>query len=302
MSRAAGLGGRDLVLVLLICLAWAGNFLISALALREIPPFLFTALRFAILGLALLPFLKPPAPGQWPRLIVTGLCLGVLHFGLSFTALKLAGDLSSPAIVMQCYVPMTALLGWLVLGERFAWRTGLAIALSFAGVLVLGFDPMVLDHPAALVTMVISAFFLALGTVLMKRLQGLDVFSQQGFIALISIMPLLVISHFVEPGGFATLRQASWLAWFGAAYAAFISSLLGHGLYYVLVKRHPIAQVTPWLLITPVLAVGLGIVYWGDRPGPRLLIGGAMVLGGVLMIALRALAKTSDRVPPATDL
>jgi O-acetylserine/cysteine efflux transporter len=291
MARTPGLGGRDLALVLLICLAWAGNFLTSALALREIPPFLFTALRFAILGLALLPFLKRPAPGQWPRLVAVGLCLGVLHFGLSFTSLKLAGDLSSPAIVMQSYVPMTALFGWLVLGERFGWRTGLAIGVSFAGVLVLGFDPIVLDHPASLVAMLVSAVFLALGTVLMKRLQGLDVFSQQGFIAWIAIVPLLVVSAIIEPGAIARLGDASWVAWAGAAYAAFLSSLLGHGLFYVLVKRHPVAQVTPWLLISPLLAVVLGIVFWGDRPGPRLLIGGAMVLGGVLIIALRALSK-----------
>ncbi|MCZ7140660.1 DMT family transporter, partial [Salmonella enterica subsp. enterica] len=59
----------------------------------------------------------------------------------------------------------------------------------------------------------------------------------------------------------------------------------------VLVQRHPIAQVTPWLLLVPVLAVALGVLVWGDRPGPRLLLGGAMVLGGVLIIALRALAR-----------
>lgn len=297
MTRPPGLGGRDLALVLLICVAWAGNFLTSALALREIPPLLFTALRFALLGLVLLPFLKPPAPGQWPRLLAVCLSVGVLHFGLSFTALKLAGDLSSPAIVMQSYVPMTALLGWFVLRERFGWRTGLAIAVSFGGVLVLGFDPLVLDHPGALVTMLVSALFLALGTVLMKPLQGLGVFSQQGWMALVSMLPLLALSTWLEPGAFTALRDASWIGWAGAAYAAFVSSLLGHGLFYVLVQRHPVAQVTPWLLIAPLLAVGLGIWVWGDRPGPRLLIGGAMVLGGVLMIALRALAKARSRVP-----
>lgn len=299
MTRAAGLGSRDLVLVLLICLAWAGNFLTSALALREIPPFLFTALRFAFLGAVLLPFLKRPPPGQWPRLLAVCVSVGLLHFGLSFTALKLAGDLSSPAIVMQSYVPMTALLAWAVLGERFGWRTGLAIAVSFAGVLVLGFDPMVLDHPGALVTMLISALFLALGTVLMKPLRGLDVFSQQGWMAVVSILPLLVVSHLIEPGAMLRLGEMSWVGWFGAAYAAFASSLLGHGLYYVLVQRHPVAQVTPWLLISPLLAVGLGVAFWGDRPGPRLLIGGAMVLGGVLIIALRTLAKA--RGPALAD-
>ena len=291
---------RDLILVLLIAIAWAGNFLFSANALREIPPFLFTALRFALLALPLLYWLKRPAKGQWPRLIAVCLCIGVVHFGLSFAALKMAGNLSSPAIVLQSYVPMTALLAWAVLGERFAWRTGMAIALSFSGVLVLGFDPLVLERPMALLLMLVSALFLAIGTVLMKPLRGLDVYSQQGWTALVSVVPLLAISAMIEPGAFVQLREATWIGWFGVAYAAFVSSLLGHGLYYVLVQRHPIALVTPWLLLTPVFAVGLGIAFWGDRPGPRLLLGGVMVLGGVLVVALRALAKarTVPRAEP----
>ncbi|HJW45387.1 MAG TPA: DMT family transporter [Lysobacter sp.] len=290
---------RDIVLVLLIVVAWAGNFLTSALAMREIPPFLFTALRFALLALPLAFLVKRPAPGQWPRLIGVCLLIGVLHFGLSFTALKMAGDLSSPAIVMQSYVPMTTLLAWWWLGEHFAWRTGLAIAMSFAGVLVLGFDPLVLDRPMALVLMLISAAFLALGTVLMKGLRGLDVYSQQGWTALFSVLPLLAISALLEPGAMAQLPSVSWVGWGGAFYAAFISSLLGHGLFYLLVQRHPVAQVTPWLLLVPVLAVALGILFWGDRPGPRLWLGGAMVLGGVLIIALRAI--TQSRTIPASE-
>jgi O-acetylserine/cysteine efflux transporter len=282
---------RDLILVLVVVVAWAVNFLTSALAMREIPPFLFTALRFALLAVPMVWLVKRPAPGQWPRLMAVCLCIGVLHFGLSFTALKLSGDLSSPAIVMQSYVPMTTLLAWWWLGERFAWRTGLAIAISFAGVLVLGFDPMVLDHPMSLVLMLVSAAFLAVGTVLMKGLRGMDVYSQQGWTAVFSVLPLLAISAWLEPGALTRLPEVSWVAWTGAIYAAFVSSLLGHGLYYVLVQRYPVAQVTPWLLLVPVLAIGLGIAFWGDRPGPRLLLGGAMVLGGVLLIALRALRR-----------
>ena len=291
MSPARGLGGRDLVLVLLICIAWALNFLTSAYALREIPPFLFTAVRLAILALLLGAFVKPPAAGQWPRLVAVALCNGVLHFGLSFWALHLAGDLASPAILMQSYVPMAALLAWWWLGERFGWRTGLAIATSFGGVLVLGFDPIVLDAPISMVLMLVSAAFLAIGTVMMRRLSGLDMVSQQGWTALVSLLPLLALSAVFEPGGFAALREASWIGWAGAAYSAVFASLFGHGLYYVLVQRHPVAQVTPWLLLAPVGAIALGIVFWGDRPGPRLWIGGAMVLGGVLIIAMRARQK-----------
>lgn len=282
---------RDLGLVLLIAIVWAFNFLTSAHALREIPPFMFTALRLALLVVVLAPFVRAPPPGQWPRLVAVALCNGVLHFGLSFLALHMAGNLSSPAILMQSYVPMAALLAWWWLGERFAWRTGLAIAISFAGVLVLGFDPMVLANPLALLVMLVSALFLATGTVLMRRLAGLDMVSAQGWTAIIGLAPLLAISLAFEPGSLQSVADASWIGWGGVVYSAIGSSLLGHGLFYVLVQRHPVAVVTPWLLLTPVFAVALGMLFWGDRPGPNLWIGGAMVLGGVLLIALRAKAK-----------
>lgn len=294
------LPARDLVLALIICLVWAVNFLTSAFALREIPPFAFTAVRLAILALVLGAFIKRPPPGQWRRLVAVALCNGVLHFGLSFWSLHLAGNLSSPAIVMQSYVPMAALLAWWWLGERVGWRTGVAIGISFAGVLVLGFDPLVFDKPASLVLMLVSAFFLAAGTVLMRPLKGLGMVSQQGWTAIIGLVPLLLLSAVFEPGSFQALRQASWVGWGAAAYAALFASLLGHGIYYVLVQKHPVAQVTPWLLLSPVLAVLLGIAFWGDRPGAQLWIGGAMVLGGVLLIALRARAKTGS-VPLAAE-
>lgn len=290
--QPSSLPPRDIALVLAVAVAWALNFLTSALALREIPPLMFTAVRMALLVLPLLPFLRLPPRGLRLRLVAACLCMGVLHFGTSFTALKLAGDLSSPAIVMQSYVPMAVLLAWWWLGERFGWRTGIAVALSFSGVLVLGLDPMVLDHRLALVVMLVSALFLAIGTVLMKGLRGVSMPAQQGWMAVLSLAPLLALSAWLEPGATAALRHASWVAWVGALYAAFVSSLFGHGLYYLLVQRHPVAQVTPWLLLAPVFAVALGIAFWGDRPGPRLWLGGAMVLGGVLVIALRALAKS----------
>lgn len=292
---------RDLLLALLVCLVWAGNFLTSALALRDMPPLLFTGLRLALLGLLLAAFLRRPAKGQWPRLLAISLCVGVLHFGLSFWALKLAGNLSSPAIVMQSYVPMSVLLAWGLLGERFGWRTGAAVALSFGGVLVLGFDPLVLANPASLLMMLVSAFFLAVGTVLMRDLGGVTRYGMQAWTAVIGVGPLLALSAWLEPGGFASLATLGWVPWFGIAYAAVAASLVGHGIYYALIQRHPVAKVMPWLLLTPLLAMGLGIAFFGDRPGPKLWLGGAMVLGGILVIALRTQAK-ARAAPLAEDL
>ena len=273
------MGGRDLVLVTVVCLAWAGNFLTSKLALLEFPPLLFTALRLCLLAVMLAPFIKAPAPGQWPRLAAVAICNGVLHFGLSFWAL----------------------LAWWWLGERVHWKTGTAIGLSFVGVLVLGFDPTVLDSPAALLLMLVSAFFLAIGTVLMRGLRGMDLFSQQGWTAVIGVAPLLLASWLIEPHPVEEIAAASWVAWLGVVYAALVASLLGHGIYYLLMQRHPVAQVTPYLLAAPLLATILGIVFLHDQVGPRLWIGGAMVLGGVLAIALRNLAMARP-APVAEEL
>jgi O-acetylserine/cysteine efflux transporter len=290
-----GLGVRDLALALLVCLVWAGNFLTSAFALREVPPFLFSALRMVLLAALLIAFLKRPPREQWPRLIAVALLNGALHFGTSLWALRMAGDLSSPAIVMQSYIPMSVLLAWWLLGERFAWRTGSAIALSFAGVLVLGFDPLVLDQPASLLMMLFSASLIALGTVFMRGLSGIDAISLQGWTAVIGILPMLAISALIEPDGIAAVRNAGPAVWGAVVYSAVFASLIGHSVFFGLVQRHPVVQVMPYLLLTPMFAVALGIVVWGDRPGPQLWIGGAMVLGGVLAIALRARAKAQAR-------
>lgn len=298
---ARGLHGRDLALVLLICLFWATNFLTSAHALREVPPFLFTAMRMGLLAALLVGFLRVPPRSQWRRLFAVAMLNGVLHFGTSFLALKLAGNLSSPAIVTQVYVPMSVLLAWWLLGERFGWRTGVGVALSFAGVLVLGLDPMVFERPAALLAMMGSSLMVAIGTVLMRGLKDVRMVDQQGWTAVLSLLPLLAISAVFEPGSFTALREASWVAWGAAAYAALFSSLLGHGVFYWLVQRHPVATVTPYLLLTPVLAVLFGILFWGDRPGPALWVGGAMVLGGVLVVALRARVRQRP-LPPAEEL
>jgi O-acetylserine/cysteine efflux transporter len=126
------------------------------------------------------------------------------------------------------------------------------------------------------------------------------VYSQQGWTAVIGVGPLLLASWLIEPDMRHEIASASWVAWFGVVYAALVASVVGHGLYYVLVQKHPVAQVTPYLLAAPLLATLLGIWLLHDDVGPRLWLGGAMVLGGVLAIALRAMSKSPP--PPPEEI
>ncbi|MCB1607282.1 MAG: DMT family transporter [Xanthomonadales bacterium] len=288
---------RDLMLVLLICLVWAGNFLASASAMRHFPPLLFTALRMLVVLLVLMPWLKPVAPGMRLRLVAVALLTNVIHFGLNFWALRAAGDISSNAIALQSYIPMAALMAWWLLGEPIRWRSGLGIATAFLGVLVLGFDPLVLDAPFALVLCLSSAAVLALGMVLMRGLSGVHAFQLQAWSALMGVPLLTLSAAALEPLSLALLADARLLDWGGVVYSALGASLVGHGLLYVLVQRHPVALLSPFLLLTPVFAVALGVLVWGDRPGPRLWVGGALVLSGVLVVALRGRRKAMQAAP-----
>ena len=274
-------------LVLLVCLAWGGNFLAAAVALQQIPPLLFTALRLGVVLVCLLAWLRPIPRDQISLVFAVSLLNGALHFGLNFWALRLAGDISSTAVALQSYIPMSALLAVWLLGERIPRRTIAGIAIAFCGVLILGFDPLVLDAPAALAVTLVAAFTLALGTTLMRRMRGVGSFELQAWGAVIGIPFLVLASWLFESGQQAALAAADWRAWAGAVYSGLIASLVGHGLLYWLVQRHPVSLITPYLLIAPVFAIVLGVLVWGDEPGAGLWLGAALVLGGVLLVSLR---------------
>ncbi|QKK01387.1 MAG: DMT family transporter [Pseudomonadota bacterium] len=288
------------VLLALICLVWAGNFIAAAWAVRVLDPVVFTVVRFALVLVLLLPMLRLPARDQWLRLLACCWCMGAIHFGLVFLALGRSHDVSSIALLMQVYVPLATLLAVLLLGERIGWRTACGIAIAFAGVLVMGLDPLLLDQLDVMALVLVSAFFLALGTILMRRLTGIGVFSFQAWNALLSIIPLAALAVALEDSfDLAAATRQVPAVWLAVGYSAIGASIIGHGGFYWLIQRHEVNKVTPFLLLVPVLAVALGVVFWGDRPGPRLLGGGALVLLGVLWITLRA--RQRPRVRPAAS-
>ena len=122
---------------------------------------------------------------------------------------------------------------------------------------------------------------------MMRGLRGIGLFQLQAWTALLGVPLLLVVSAAIEDHQLAAITSASWIDWGGVAYSAIFASLVGHGLLYWLVQRHPVSSITPYLLFAPIVAVGLGVTVWGDRLGPRLIAGGAMVLAGVLLNAKR---------------
>lgn len=279
---------RHLFIVYAVTLVWGFNFVAVATVLAFMPPLSFTLVRFLLVLLILAPFLRLPEAGQRLRLAAVCLLGGTLHFGFLFFALRLASDVSSVAILLQIYVPMAALMGVVALGETMGWRSALAIAVAFSGVLVVGFDPLVFSQLDSVAMAMGSAFCLALATVLMRNLSGVTPMGYQGWTALLSLPILIPLIEIFEPLALGQLGSLPGRAWAGIAYSALAASIIGHGLMFWLVQRHPVSTVAPHLLMAPIFGVTFGVLVWGDEPGPKLLVGGAMVLAGVLTVAVRS--------------
>ena len=275
----------DLLLALLANAAWAFNFIAGKAGVTHFHPFLFTALRFGILLLALLPFLRW-IPGKMRGVLGIALVLGVLHFSLVFAGLEASGDIASVAIASQLYVPFSALLALLTLGEVLDWRRWLGIASAFGGVLVIGFDPVVLQHLDALLLITAGALAMAVATIQMRRLRGVSVFALQAWIAVCATPALALLSLLFEQGQWTAIRTATWLELAAPLYSAIGASLVGHGIVYHLLGRYPVGVTTPLMLLTPVLAVAFGVLLWGDVLTWKLIVGGLLTLSGIAIITL----------------
>lgn len=277
----------DLLLALLANAAWAFNFIAGKAGVTHFHPFLFTALRFGILLLALLPFLRW-IPGKMRGVLGIALVLGVLHFSLVFAGMEASGDIASVAIASQLYVPFSALLALLTLGEVLDRRRWLGIASAFGGVLVIGFDPVVLQHLHALLLITAGALAMAVATIQMRRLRGVSVFVLQAWIAVCATPALALLSLLFEQGQWTAIRTATWLELAAPLYSAIGASLVGHGIVYYLLGRYPVGVTTPLMLLTSVLAVAFGVLLWGDVLTWKLILGGLLTLSGIAIITLPA--------------
>ena len=279
---------RDLALTFVICVVWAGNFIAGATGMQHFSPFLFMILRFTVVLLLLFPFIRKPPAGQWPGLIMVCLFMGGLHFTLMFWALSRSSDVSSVAIIQQTYIPMAVLLAMLLMKERVGWKTLTAVFVAFLGIMVVGFDPLVLTQMDVLFIALASALFQALGSIYQRGIRGVGVLNFQAWTAIITLPVLLITSLLTEQNQLEIISSAHWEHWASVVYSAVMASLVGHGLFFYLVQRHPVSSIMPYLQITPVIAVLFGVLVWGDQPGPRLLIGGMLVVLSIVFITLRA--------------
>ena len=275
------------------------NFQLPALVLtfwRE----LFTALAVLIvLLLTRRQAVKMPV-GQFLFLVGYGLVLAAFN---GTWALSVALNGASVATVMAySSAAFTAVLGWLLLGEKLDALKIAALMLSIAGItlVVNVFDRSAwLLTPSGLAAGLVAGFTYA-GYSLMGRAaanRGISAWTSllyAFFFASILMLAANLLAGRYLPGGARIPADLLWLGtawdgWLVLLILAAVPTLLGFGLYNVSLQHLPASVANLVLTVEPVFtAIIAYLLFWEMLQGVQIL-GSTLILCGVFLLRFRKL-------------
>jgi O-acetylserine/cysteine efflux transporter len=277
---------RDFSLLLVVCLIWAAHTIISKLVVSgmEIPPLFYAAVRYALVAVFALPWLFP-LPRPLGRTALVGLLMGGGGFAFFFLGIRTATP-SSSAIVLQLGLPMTTLLSMALLGEVPDRKRWIGIVLTFAGAVLVMWEPDGVTLSGGLAFIALAAFVGSLAAVMMKQITGVQPLQFQAWVGIASVPPLVLLTLGLEADQAARAAAGGWPFVAAVLFSAVVVSLVAHTLYYGLILKYPANVIAPLMVINPLMTVALGIAVTGDHFDARMALGTTIALVGVLLVTL----------------
>ena len=103
----------------------------------------------------------------------------------------------------------------------------------------------------------VAALSWACGNMIVKNAGQVDILAFIVWSALFSIPPLVLMAWYFDgvQGIAADLQHASWKAWGVVLWQSVGNTLIGYGLWNLLLNRYSAAIVTPWALLVPVFGM-----------------------------------------------
>lgn len=276
----------------LFCALWAGAYVATKVALRDMPPLSLLAIRFGLAGLilaALVVVLREPWPRRelWPRIVGLGLLTNAIYLGLMFQGLRFTS--AGLASVLASTNPlMLAAIAPLTIGERPARRTVAGLVLGFLGVVGvmlprLGGGGAPGDSPLGALLCLAAVLSLTLSTVVFKKLPPdaplLAVTAGQVLAAALATLPVAVATEQVLPR--VAFSPAGWWSFLFLVLGLTVGASL---IWFWLLGRGEATRVSAWFFLVPILGIALGTLFLSESFGPRELPGLAAVSLGILLV------------------
>ncbi len=296
----------QLALFVIILVAFIGGAspVAAKVALKEIPPFTFTFLRFVIAFFCFLPFIRKSfslKKSNWKKLlfipILSTLNIILFSYGIRLTTATISQMLYAAVPVV------TAILSYFILGEKFTGRKITGISTGFMGVLIIILLPQIEKSSVfsgnLLGNLLIFAgvFFFSLYGIFSKDLHSkfsvLEI--TLGFIisSLVLTFPFALFELQHNPTLLLTISREALI---GLFYMGIFSTAIYYGLYQYAVKRGTPLIASLTLYLQPLTTIVWASWLLGEKITSLLVVGGVFTLIGVWLIT-----KNTKQAPMITD-
>jgi drug/metabolite transporter (DMT)-like permease len=279
--------------LLVVYVVWGSTYLAIKIAVETIPPLLAAGSRFLAAALLLAAILawRGTSLRITRRELGSSAIAGALLLGLGVGMVHVAETRidSSVAAMIAGTVPLQIIGLRLLAGESPARATRLSALAGLAGLLLVVAPGLGEGSTAlGLAVMIGATMSWTTGSFLSKRLA----LPRDPFVATAWEMGLggtLLLVAAAASGEIGALGSGAYdagslLAW---AYLVVMGSLVGFTAYAWLLRVAPISLVVTHQYVNPLVAIGLGMAFLGERPSLSALLGAAVVIGSVY-VAIRA--------------
>lgn len=265
---------------------WGGSFFFMRVCAADFGPLPLVEMRMACGALVLLPFLWPERrrfpPSLWPKLAAIAAVNSIVPFALFAWGAERAPT-GIGAITNAMTVMFTALVGFMVYGEKIGRARIAGLVLGFCGVVVLASGRMgggSVALPAAAGTLAALCYGFGINLV-SRRLKGYP--------------PAALVPALLACGAalLAPFAVAAWphhaiapIKWGGAFMLGALCTGVAYVLYFRLIARVGPARTATVTYLIPVFSVLWGWLLLGEPLTASMLGAGALVLGGVAMSQL----------------
>ena len=258
---------------------WALSYVFAKPAIAHFPPLLMIGLAYGASALILLRR-SLHAKTPWWAMFVIAAFGGAIQSALIFAGLARL-PASTAILVVQSQVPFAIFSAWVFGAERPDARRLAGVVVVFLGIVLITGAPEAISAWGALASVMLGTLSWGISQGLVRALGRDDGPTTIGAITLYAAPQMLVASMLLETGQMASLRTATIDVWLAVLILAIGGYVVAYSIWYGLMKRYRVDQVTPFALLMPLVGVLAGAIFLGERMSLLTVFGGVVVLGGL---------------------
>ena len=278
---------KHLLILLFIAVAHGSAFPFTKLVLNDsVPPILMASLRMGLVLLILIPFwkFKIPEKKYIPSLVAFSISMGVIVYVFMTLALYYSSIISPVIVGSQLAIPFGILLSAFILNENISNKKWLLIFAAFIGVLIIFFDPKLVDNFLGLFFASLMALSFAFAQVFSRQLRDLDISLTNAFTGLFGFVILIILSYFIEGDTVLNIQSINRNSWILISYQAIVVSLGAHLMMFYLYKFYTVGQIFPSYSLFPIFGIALSFLIFAEVPTTLFILGGIIVISSVFLL------------------